>query len=54
MVGKTDEAGANLVPWTGELSPRLIALLVARRLHAFHPGLDLPPAPPPSCRGTTA
>ncbi len=42
MVGKTDEAGANLVPWTGELSPRLIALLVARRLHAFHPELDLP------------
>ncbi len=42
MVGKTDEAGANLVPWTGELSPRLIAPLVARRLHAFHPGLDLP------------
>jgi indolepyruvate ferredoxin oxidoreductase len=42
MVGKTDEVGQDLIPWTGELSPRLLAPLVARRLHGFLPGLDLP------------
>ncbi|KIC46227.1 indolepyruvate ferredoxin oxidoreductase family protein [Tateyamaria sp. ANG-S1] len=42
MVGKHDETGAPLVPWTGELSPRLLAPLVARRLDAFVPDLDLP------------
>ncbi len=42
MVGKRDEAGERLIPWTGELSPRLLAPLVAKRLHAFFPDLDLP------------
>ena len=42
MVGKRDEAGERLIPWTGELSPRLLAPLVARRLHVFFPELDLP------------
>ena len=32
MVGKYDENNAPLVPWTGELSPRLLAPIVARRL----------------------
>src|SRR5258708_2774817 len=42
MVGKTDEQGNDLVPWTGELAPRLLAPIVAQRLHAFFPELDLP------------
>ena len=42
MVGKTDESGADLVPWTGELSPRLLAPIVARRLDPFFPDLALP------------
>ncbi|MBY5935283.1 indolepyruvate ferredoxin oxidoreductase family protein [Tateyamaria omphalii] len=42
MVGKHDETGAPLVPWTGELSPKLLAPLVAQRLHPFVPDLDLP------------
>jgi len=42
MVGKTDEHGEDLVPWIGELSPRLLAPIVARRLDAFFPGLGLP------------
>ena len=42
MVGKYDESGAPLVPWTGELSPKLLAPLIAQRLHAFAPDLDLP------------
>jgi indolepyruvate ferredoxin oxidoreductase len=41
MVGKRDEAGERLVPWTGELSPRLLAPIVARRLDGVFPGLDL-------------
>ncbi|WMT75008.1 indolepyruvate ferredoxin oxidoreductase family protein [Bradyrhizobium sp. Ash2021] len=41
MVGKTDENNAPLVPWVGELSPRLLAPIVARRLDAIFPGLDL-------------
>ncbi|WP_246660601.1 indolepyruvate ferredoxin oxidoreductase family protein [Nitratireductor sp. XY-223] len=32
MVGKRDEDGDRLVPWTGELSPLQLAPLVARRL----------------------
>ncbi len=36
MVGKYDEAGQPLVPWVGELSPTLLAPLVAKRLiHEF-------------------
>ena len=41
MVGKRDEHGERLVPWTGELSPRQLAPLVAGRLDALFPGLDL-------------
>ena len=53
MVGKYDEDGAALVPWTGELGPLLLAPLIARRLDAFFPGEGLPAraaaltAPPP-------
>jgi indolepyruvate ferredoxin oxidoreductase len=36
MVGKQDEKGARLVPWTGELSPLQLAPIVAKRLdHLF-------------------
>jgi indolepyruvate ferredoxin oxidoreductase len=42
MVGKNDENNQPLVPWVGELSPRLLAPIVARRLDAIFPGLDLP------------
>ena len=42
MVGKTDETGAPLVPWTGELSPRLLAPIIAARLDPFFPGESLP------------
>jgi len=42
MVGKQDETGAPLVPWTGELSPRKLAPLIAARLHPFMPEVDLP------------
>ena len=41
MVGKNGENNAPLVPWVGELSPRLLAPIVARRLDAIFPGLDL-------------
>jgi indolepyruvate ferredoxin oxidoreductase len=41
MVGKRDEKGERLVPWTGELSPHLLAPIVARRLDAVFPGLGL-------------
>ena len=37
MVGKRDEKGERLVPWTGELSPRLLVPLVARRLAGIFP-----------------
>ncbi len=42
MVGKHDEHGHRLVPWIGELSPRLLAPIVAGRLNAFFPELALP------------
>ncbi|MFZ2100186.1 MAG: indolepyruvate ferredoxin oxidoreductase family protein, partial [Oricola sp.] len=42
MVGKRDETGERLVPWTGELSPRLLAEVVARRLDPFFPDENLP------------
>lgn len=36
MVGKYDESGNSLVPWVGELSPTLLAPLVAARIsHEF-------------------
>ena len=38
MVGKRDDAGNRLVPWTGELSPRLLLPIVARRLDGIFPG----------------
>ncbi len=38
MVGKRDENGQRLVPWTGELSPRLLAPIVAARLDLLFPG----------------
>ena len=42
MVGKHDETGAPLIPWTGELSPRQLLPIVAARLDRFFPGEDLP------------
>ena len=41
MVGKADESGAPLVPWIGELSPRLLVPLIARRLDRLFPDLNL-------------
>ena len=41
MVGKTDEFGADLVPWVGELTPLQLASIVAARLDAALPGLNL-------------
>ncbi|MCG6115134.1 MAG: indolepyruvate ferredoxin oxidoreductase family protein [Mesorhizobium sp.] len=38
MVGKRDENGERLVPWTGELSPRQLVPIVARRLDGIFPG----------------
>ena len=37
MVGKYDEEMNPLVPWTGELSPRLLLPLIAARLDRFFP-----------------
>lgn len=37
MVGKYDEDMRPLVPWTGELSPRLLLPLIAARLAQFFP-----------------
>ena len=36
VVGKRDEAGAPLMPSAGELSPSLIAQVIAQRLKPFH------------------
>ena len=41
MVGKEDEDGQRLVPWTGELSPIQLAGIVARRLDKAFKGLNL-------------
>ncbi|MGH6712590.1 MAG: indolepyruvate ferredoxin oxidoreductase family protein, partial [Bradyrhizobium sp.] len=41
MVGKSDENNDALVPWVGELSPRLLVPIVAKRLDLIFPGLDL-------------
>lgn len=41
MVGKNDEFGKRLVPWTGELSPLQLANIVARRLDSVFEGLNL-------------
>lgn len=40
MVGKRDEHGERLVPWTGELSPLLLVPLVAQRLALSFPEQD--------------
>ncbi len=37
MVGKRDEQGNRLVPWTGELSPRQLVPIVAARLDGMFP-----------------
>ena len=41
MVGKRDEKGNHLVPWVGELSPRLLVPLIARRLSQHFPQAQL-------------
>ncbi|MCK1542748.1 indolepyruvate ferredoxin oxidoreductase family protein [Bradyrhizobium sp. 147] len=41
MVGKHDERGARLISWIGELSPRALAAVLARRLDPMFPGLNL-------------
>ncbi len=41
MVGKHDETGAKLIPWTGELSPRFLAGVLAKRLDPIFPDLSL-------------
>jgi indolepyruvate ferredoxin oxidoreductase len=41
MVGKEDEFENPLVPWIGELSPIQLAGIVAKRLDAAMPGLNL-------------
>jgi indolepyruvate ferredoxin oxidoreductase len=41
MIGKQDENEGTLVPWIGELSPLQLAEIVAHRLDAEFPGLDL-------------
>ncbi len=38
MVGKDDEDGHRLIPWTGELSPLLLAPILAKRLDAHLSG----------------
>ena len=40
MVGKRDEQGNRLIPWTGELSPLLLAPLIAKRLDRVFPDHD--------------
>lgn len=42
MVGKYDSHGTPLIPWTGELSPLMLAPIVAARLDRFFPGEKLP------------
>ncbi len=42
MVGKYDSHGEPLIPWTGELSPLMLAPIVAARLHTFFPEEGLP------------
>ncbi|MFC5391740.1 indolepyruvate ferredoxin oxidoreductase family protein [Bosea vestrisii] len=41
MVGKRDEDGNRLISWIGELSPRLLAPILAKRLDALFPDLRL-------------
>ena len=37
MVGKRDQQGNPLVPWTGELSPRILLPIIAKRLQHLYP-----------------
>ena len=41
MVGKFDDQLSPLLPWTGELTPRLLVPLIAKRLHHLFPALNL-------------
>lgn len=41
MVGKFDDQLSPLLPWTGELTPRLLVPLIAKRLHHLFPSLNL-------------
>ncbi|MEE1655408.1 indolepyruvate ferredoxin oxidoreductase family protein [Microvirga sp. CF3062] len=41
MVGKHDETGERLIPWTGELTPRFLAGVLAKRLDPIFPDLNL-------------
>jgi indolepyruvate ferredoxin oxidoreductase len=41
MVGKRDEDGNRLISWIGELSPKMLAPIVAKRLDALFPNLRL-------------
>ncbi|MBR0937076.1 indolepyruvate ferredoxin oxidoreductase family protein [Bradyrhizobium jicamae] len=41
MVGKHDETGARLISWIGELSPRMLADVLARRLDPMFPELQI-------------
>ncbi|OUR79189.1 pyruvate ferredoxin oxidoreductase [Alphaproteobacteria bacterium 46_93_T64] len=41
MVGKNDEYGRRLIPWTGELSPIQLAVVVAKRLDMVFEDLNL-------------
>ena len=41
MVGKHDENGNRLIPWTGELSPGFLAGVLAKRLDPIFPDLNL-------------
>ena len=41
MVGKADEFGNALIPWVGELTPLQLAPIVAARMDAALPDLDL-------------
>ncbi len=42
MVGKHSAVGEDLIPWTSELSPKALAVIVAERLHRFFPAEELP------------
>ncbi|MBF9195849.1 indolepyruvate ferredoxin oxidoreductase family protein [Microvirga terrestris] len=41
MVGKHDETGERLIPWTGELTPRFLAGVLAKRLDPIFADLNL-------------
>ena len=61
MVGKRDEDGNRLIPWTHELGARMLAPIIAARLDRVFPGLGLSavaatlaaPSVPPAITGAT-